>query len=132
MKRKKRRPKTDTSVVVRIVVGLILIALGLILALGAAGLAGLAGGKAFAFTFGIFGVEAIILPIIIVGCGIAVLIKQLLVSPRTVAGALLILIAVLAFLGAIAPTMGGSLGTWMGAELKQLFGFAGTSNTMNE
>ena len=107
-------------------IGLLLIALGLILALGAAGFAGSAGGSAFHFTFVILGAEALILPIIIAGAGVCVLLKQLLLSPRTGAGILLILIAVLAFLGAVSPTIGGMFGTWMGLKLIHLFGFAGS------
>jgi S-DNA-T family DNA segregation ATPase FtsK/SpoIIIE len=106
-------------------IGLLLIALGFILAMGAAGFAGAAGGSAFHFTFGILGVEALVLPIVIVGIGVAILLKQLLVSPRTSIGILLILICVLTFLGAIAPTLGGTAGTWMGVHLTYFFGFAG-------
>jgi S-DNA-T family DNA segregation ATPase FtsK/SpoIIIE len=107
-------------------IGLLLIALGLILALGAAGFAGSAGGSAFHFTFVILGAEALILPIIITGAGACVLLKQLLLSPRTGVGILLILLAVLAFLGAVSPTLGGTLGAWSGAKLIHLFGFAGS------
>jgi S-DNA-T family DNA segregation ATPase FtsK/SpoIIIE len=107
-------------------IGLLLIALGLILALGAAGFAGSAGGSAFHFTFVILGAEALILPIIITGAGVCVLLKQLLLSPRTGVGILLILLAVLAFLGAVSPTYGGTFGAWSGAKLIHLFGFAGS------
>jgi S-DNA-T family DNA segregation ATPase FtsK/SpoIIIE len=126
MKRKKRHQKTDTGVIIRMAIGLLLIALGLILALGAAGFAGSAGGSAFHFTFVILGAEALILPIIITGAGVCVLLKQLLLSPRTGVGILLILLAVLAFLGAVSPTYGGTFGAWSGAKLIHLFGFAGS------
>ena len=125
MKRKKRRPKTDANIVVRMAVGLLLVAVGFILALGAAGFAGTAGGVAFHFTFTILGIEAFILPVIIVCGGIAVLMKEMLISPRTSIGILIILLAVLAFLGSAAPSLGGSFGALMGTHLSHLFGFAG-------
>jgi DNA segregation ATPase FtsK/SpoIIIE, S-DNA-T family len=125
MARKKRRQKTDPQVVIRMAIGLLLIAIGFILALGAAGFAGTAGGEAFHYTFGIFGVEALILPIFIAACGIAILMKRVFVALRTGAGILLILLAVLTFLGSVAPMLGGIFGTWMGTELIQLVGFGG-------
>ena len=126
MKRKKRRQKTDASVVIRMSVGLLLIVVGSILALGAAGFAGVAGGNAFHYTFGLLGLESLILPIIIVGAGVAVMMKQLLISPRTGAGLFIMLLAVLAFLGATIPFLGGTFGVWVGGQLTTLFGFAGT------
>ena len=107
-------------------IGLLLIVIGSILALGAAGFAGTAGGNAFHYTFGLLGLESLILPIIIVGAGVAVMMKQLLLSPRTGAGLLIMLLAALAFLGATIPFLGGSIGVWVGGELTTLFGFAGT------
>jgi S-DNA-T family DNA segregation ATPase FtsK/SpoIIIE len=126
MKRKKRRPKTDARIVARMALALFLIALGFILALGAAGFAGVIGGEAFHYTFSILGVEAFILPIFIAACGIAILMKQIFVAVRTGVGSLIILLAVLAFLGSIDPVLGGVFGTWMGTELTRLVGFAGT------
>ena len=126
MKRKKRRPKTDASVVIRMSIGLLLIVIGSILALGAAGFAGVAGGNAFHYTFGLLGVESLILPIIIIGAGVAVMMKQLLISPRTGAGLLIMLLAALAFFGATIPFLGGTFGVWIGGQLTTLFGFAGT------
>ena len=126
MKRKKRRQKTDASVVIRMSVGLLLIVVGSILALGAAGFAGVAGGNAFHYTFGLLGLESLILPIIIVGAGVAVMMKQLLISPRTGAGLFIMLLAVLAFLGATISFLGGTFGVWVGGQLTTLFGFAGT------
>jgi S-DNA-T family DNA segregation ATPase FtsK/SpoIIIE len=129
VKRRSKKQKTDPSIVVRIGIGLVLIALGLILALGAAGLAGTAGGDAYQFTFTILGIEAIVLPVLVIGAGIAVLTKRLFISIRTGIGILLILCAILIFLGAIAPiapTLGGSVGRWLGSHLTNLFGFPGS------
>jgi S-DNA-T family DNA segregation ATPase FtsK/SpoIIIE len=142
MKRRKRRAKTSPAVVIRWTLALALIALGLILALGAAGFmyaclnhacaqgsatfAGSAGGAAFDFTYAALGIEALLLPIIAIACGVAILLKSILVSPRTSIGVLFILIAVLAFLGTVSHVVGGSIGYWAGGELKQLFGFPGT------
>jgi S-DNA-T family DNA segregation ATPase FtsK/SpoIIIE len=125
MARKKRRPKTDPRVVVRMTLALFLIAMGFILALGSAGFAGTLGGEAFHFTYGILGVEAFILPVFIAACGIAILMKRVFVALRTGAGIILILAAILAFLGSIAPILGGTFGTWIGSELIRLIGFGG-------
>ncbi len=105
--------------------GLLLIALGIILALGAAGLAGIAGGNAFHFTYTILGVESLLLPLVIAGAGITILSQKLPLSLRTLIGLLLILLAVLTFLGAITPQLGGLVGTLLGERLTQLFGLAG-------
>ena len=144
MPRKKRRaarPKTSPAVAIRWTLSLALIALGLILALGAAGFvfacitraclagsatfAGSAGGAAFDFTYTTLGVEALLLPIIAIACGVAILIKSILVSPRTSIGILFILVAILAFLGTVSQLLAGEIGYWAGGELKQLFGFSG-------
>jgi uncharacterized membrane protein YidH (DUF202 family) len=126
MKRKKRSKKTDARVVVRMSIGLILITLGFILALGAAGLAGVAGGSAFHFTFSSIGVEAFLLPLVIAVIGLTVLTKKIPLTTRTAIGLLVILVAVLIFLGAVAPYLGGSLGADAGIKLTQFFGFAGS------
>ncbi len=140
-KRRARRPKTSSSIAIRWTLALLLIALGLILALGAAGFvyaclngacatgsatfAGSAGGAAFNFTYGALGIEALLLPIIAIVCGIAILIKSVIVSPRTSIGLLFILIAILAFLGSVSQFLGGTVGHWAGGELSHLFGLAG-------
>jgi S-DNA-T family DNA segregation ATPase FtsK/SpoIIIE len=126
MKRKKRSKKTDARVVVRMSIGLILITLGFILALGAAGLAGVAGGSAFHFTFSSIGVEAFLLPLVIAVIGLTVLTKKIPLTTRTAIGLLVILVAVLIFLGAVAPYLGGSVGADVGIKLTQFFGFAGS------
>ncbi|MDR3548077.1 MAG: DNA translocase FtsK [Candidatus Pacebacteria bacterium] len=111
--------------VIRWTLSLALIALGLILALGAAGFAGSAGGAAYGFTYATLGVEALLLPIIVVACGVAILLKSILVSPRTAVGVLFILAAVLVFLGTVSNVLGGDVGHWAGIELSHLFGLPG-------
>ncbi len=137
MARKKRRTQTTSAVVIRWTLSLVLIALGLILGLGAAGFlfasssakfAGTIGGGAFNFSYGIIGVEALLFPILLIACGVAVLTKQMLISIRTGIGIFFILVAVLTFLGIVTPIpplLGGSLGSWGGGVLASLFGFAG-------
>ena len=102
-------------------------ALGLILALGAAGFlfasssakfAGSAGGGAFNVSFDIIGIEALLFPILLIACGVAVLTKRMLISPRTGVGMFFILVAILSFLGIVSPAsspiLGGTLGLWSG------------------
>ena len=142
MARKKRRAKTSYPVVIRWTLALALIVLGLILALGAAGFvvacinhscatgsatfAGSAGGAAFNFTYALLGIEALLLPIITIACGVAILVKSVLISPRTGVGLLFILAAILVFLGIVSGTFGGYVGSWAGSELSHLFGLAGS------
>jgi S-DNA-T family DNA segregation ATPase FtsK/SpoIIIE len=145
MPRRKRRVKTSPAVAIRWTLALALIALGLILALGAAGFivacvnhscllqgagsaafAGTAGGAAFNFTYGALGIEALLLPIVVIACGVAILLKSILVSPRTSIGVLFILIAILAFLGSVSQFLGGNIGLWAGGQLRHLFGLPGT------
>jgi S-DNA-T family DNA segregation ATPase FtsK/SpoIIIE len=137
MARKKRRKQTTSVVVIRWTAALVLMALGLILALGAAGFlfasssakfAGSAGGGAFNFSYDIIGIEALLFPILLIACGVAVLTKRMLVSPRTGVGMFFILVAILSFLGIVSPAsslLGGRLGIWSGGTLATLFGFAG-------
>jgi hypothetical protein len=124
MKAKKRRQKTDAITLLRLAIGLLLIVVGFVLGLGAAGYAGTIGGIAYQATAGAIGFEALLLPILVVVIGIAVLAKRMLVSFRTATGIVLILIAVLAFLGTISP-FGGSAGAWLGVQLVLLIGMVG-------
>jgi S-DNA-T family DNA segregation ATPase FtsK/SpoIIIE len=124
MKAKKRRQKTDSTILLRLIVGLLLIVLGFVLALGAAGYAGSIGGSAYQATASAIGLEALLLPIVVVLVGIGVLIKKVFVSLRTLAGVVLILVSVLVFLGTISP-LGGSTGAWLGGQLAQLIGLVG-------
>jgi S-DNA-T family DNA segregation ATPase FtsK/SpoIIIE len=124
MKRKKRRQKTDASLVIRLALALLLIVLGLILALGAAGYAGTAGGTAYSATAATLGLEALLLPVLLVSIGIAILTRKVFISARTSIGIFCILISLLAFFG-ILSSLGGTVGSWAGGELAHLFGIGG-------
>ncbi len=111
--------------------GLILMVFGLILGLGAAGLAGEAN-QAFLFMSSIFGFESYLLPVVFIGIGIAILGKKLFASVRTSAGVFLILGSVLSAVGVIyhpATSLmtgpAGLVGNWTGIELQTLFGAPG-------
>jgi S-DNA-T family DNA segregation ATPase FtsK/SpoIIIE len=133
-RKKRRRSRTSPSVAIRWTAALLLIALGIILALGAAGFillqesskfAGRLGGGAFTYTYSLLGIEALLLPVVVISCGVAILLKRVIVTPRTAIGILLILISVLALLGIISPLLGGFAGSWSGSELANLFGLPG-------
>jgi S-DNA-T family DNA segregation ATPase FtsK/SpoIIIE len=129
MKRKKRRPKTDASVVIRLTLALVLIVIGLILALGAAGYAGTAGGSAYALTATALGFEALLVPVLLVTIGVAIIAKKVFISARTGIGIFCILLSLLAFFG-ILSTLGGTVGTWAGGELAHLFGVGGAASLL--
>lgn len=117
--------------------GILLIALGLILILGAIGFAmgspfgGDLGNLIFLYTYKGLGLAAYLLPFGVAGLGISILTKSDLSPTLSGFGAALILICSVTFLGAIDPNTaealgtGGLLGTWAGMEMVQLFGFLG-------
>lgn len=125
MARKKQKPEESYKAVVRWTVAIFLIAFGLILALGSLNMAGLIGSAAYAFAFDLLGIGALLLPIFIVGGGVSVMLKKVIVPPITLFGTLLIVSAALTFLGIITKTWGGSAGVLVGEAATEFFGMGG-------
>lgn len=137
-KRKSRRRDSDEyGALTKWAGGILLIALGFILALGAFGYAtgsafgGDLGNLIFMYTYRALGIAAFLLPIGVAGIGIGILTKSSFAPTLTGFGFVLMLLSALSFLGAIDPNgngnfgPGGALGTLAGLEMRQLFGFAG-------
>lgn len=137
-KRKARkRDQEEYSALATWAGGILLIALGLILALGALGYAtggqfgGDLGNLIFMYAYRGLGLAAYLLPIGVAGIGVGVLTKSEFKPTLTGFGFTLMLLSALTFLGAINPNTtekpgtGGALGTWSGLEMVHLFGFAG-------
>jgi S-DNA-T family DNA segregation ATPase FtsK/SpoIIIE len=136
-RKSKKRDAESMDALVKWASGVLLIALGLILALGAAGFAtgsqfgGDIGNLIFMYTFEWLGLAAYLLPIGVAAAGIGVLMKSSFMPTLTSFGFTLMLLSALTFMGAIDPNMngtrgpGGMLGTFAGLEVIHLFGFAG-------
>ncbi len=125
MKRRKRRDSQNYRALVRYATGIVLVAFGLIFGLAAFSLAGLAGSAIFSFGFGLIGVGAYLLPMLLIAVGIAILVERTFVSPLTATGLVLILLATLTFLGITSQALGGAAGTLAGHATMQLFGLWG-------
>lgn len=133
----KRREPEDYDALAKWAGGILLIALGLILALGAIGyvtgstLAGDLGNLIFTYTYRFFGLAAYLLPIGVAGLGVGVLTEYSFRPTLTGAGFTLMLVSAISFLGAVNPNTaesagtGGALGTWTGLQMIHLFGFLG-------
>lgn len=126
-KRRKRRSTDSYRALAKWTTGIVLIAFGLILALASVGLAGLAGTALFGAGFGLLGVAAFGLPIILIGLGLMVLMQRSFLAPLTATGIAFIVVSVLAFLGMITETLGGAAGSALGGAATELFGVAGAS-----
>lgn len=125
MARKKQKPEESYKAVVRWTVAVFLIALGLILALGSVNMAGLVGSLIFKLSFELLGIGAFLLPIFVVGGGVSVMLKKVIVPPMTLFGSLLIISAALTFFGIITESWGGSAGTLVGEAAREFFGLGG-------
>jgi S-DNA-T family DNA segregation ATPase FtsK/SpoIIIE len=123
--RKKQKPEESYKAVVRWTVAVFLIAFGLILALGSLNMAGLIGSAAYSLSFDLLGIGAFLLPVFIVGGGVSVMLKKVIVPPVTLFGSLLIVSATLTFLGIITKTLGGSAGALVGEAATEFFGMGG-------
>jgi S-DNA-T family DNA segregation ATPase FtsK/SpoIIIE len=121
-KRRKRRDQDSYRALAKWTTGIVLIAFGLIFGLATFGLAGLAGTALFTFGFGVIGVAALLLPVLLVAIGLAVMFERTFVSPLTAVGILLILVATLTFLGITSQALGGAAGTALGHAASEFFG----------
>jgi len=125
MKRRKRRESQEYQGIVRWIAAIALIAFALILALSGFGLGGVAGGAAFSFVFGLVGVGAVLLPLLMLAGGIALARQRMDVSISFAGGSALIVIAALALLGILSETLGGVFGSFIGELMHDFFGLAG-------
>lgn len=126
---KKQRDAENYGALIKWVSAILLIALGLILLLGAFGLAGIAGAAIFGFAFGTIGIGAFLLPIVIILLGVAIMIERMIVSPLTSAGIAIIVLSTLTLLGILTQNLshnlGGTAGLFAGKEATQFFGLWG-------
>ena len=122
---KKKKEEQDYQLLAKWTAGVVLIAFGLIMALAAFGLAGIAGSALFGFGYGVLGVGAFLLPFLLIAVGLAIILGRSFVSPLTGAGIALIVLSTLTFLGIVSHDWGGSVGFMAGSAAKEFFGLAG-------
>ncbi len=124
-RRKRKQQESNYRELAKWTAGIALIAFGLIFGLAAFGLAGLAGSALFGFGFGIIGVAAFLMPVLLVAIGLAIMLERTFVSPLTATGIVLILIATLTFLGITSQALGGAAGSALGHTASEFFGVWG-------
>jgi S-DNA-T family DNA segregation ATPase FtsK/SpoIIIE len=108
-----------------VILAIALVAFGLIMILAAFGIAGFAGDAIFGGVRDIFGLLAYIVPFIIIAAGVFLFLKRFPLSLARTAGGMLIILSVLAFLGIISESLGGSAGAFLGHLAADLFGVGG-------
>jgi S-DNA-T family DNA segregation ATPase FtsK/SpoIIIE len=128
-RKSKKRDAENSRALIKWVSAILLIALGMILLLGAFGLAGIAGQAIFGFAFGTIGVGAFLLPVVIILLGVAIMLERMLISPLTSAGIAIIVLSTLTLLGILTQNLeqnlGGTAGFFAGHEAEQFFGLWG-------
>lgn len=126
---KKRGPKKkedqNYQLLAKWTTGVVLIAFGLIMGLAAFGLAGIAGAALFTFGYGVLGVGTFLLPLLLIGVGLAIILERSFISPLTGVGVVLILLSTLTFLGIVSGDWGGMAGSLAGHAATEFFGLAG-------
>ncbi|MEA2701730.1 MAG: segregation ATPase FtsK/SpoIIIE, family [Candidatus Parcubacteria bacterium] len=130
-KGRKARDADNYKAVMKWTAAILCIALGLLLALGAAGqafglmLAGDIGNMIFLSAWGGFGVGALALPFLAILVGVGILKNDVFVGPFTAIGIALIALSLLTLFGVLTDAFGGAFGRFLGAEAVRLFGFGG-------
>jgi S-DNA-T family DNA segregation ATPase FtsK/SpoIIIE len=120
-----RKESAEYGAVVKWAGAIALIALGIILALAAFGLAGAIGASLFSFFFGLVGAFAYLLPIGVIAVGLMLLLERSFLTPLETAGGAIVIVALLALFGIVHGTWGGTWGSFLGAQASVSFGIAG-------
>jgi DNA segregation ATPase FtsK/SpoIIIE, S-DNA-T family len=124
---RKKKAEQDYQMLAKWTAAVVLVAFGVIMALAAFGLAGIAGTALFSFGYGALGVGAFLLPALLIAVGVGIMLERTFVSPLTGAGVILIILSTLTFLGIISTSLGGSAGAFAGHAAAEFFGLAGAS-----
>ena len=125
MARKKQKEAENYDGLIRWIGGIVLVALGLILALASIGNAGFAGGALFSFAYLLLGIGAYVAPLIVVALGVMIIMRRTFAPPLVITGAVLILLSLLSLFGIGSDTLGGALGSFIGGLMADLFGLGG-------
>ncbi len=124
-KKRKQRDAENTKAAVRWTAAILCVAFGLILALAAFNLAGYAGAAIFGFTRDEIGIAAVLLPVLLIGGGVGLALERSFLSPLTLIGLALMVVAILTLLGIVSAPLGGALGVSAGSAATAFFGLWG-------
>lgn len=124
--RPSKKAAEETNGVLRLVVGIAIVALGVILAFSAIGLSnGFVGEAIFESTKSIFGVGAFLLPLLVIASGTFLVLGRIPLAPTVTIGVVLIVLSFLSLLGLASETVGGSFGSFLGHLVSDMFGTLG-------
>ncbi len=125
-KKQSRAPKsTEGRAAFSWILGIALVALGIILALGAGRAGGAAGGAGFTLLFDLIGIGGYLIPPALIFAGGAVIMRKNPVSTLHGVGFILICLSLLSLLGITTTKAGGMVGRDIGNALSGMFGFWG-------
>lgn len=126
MKKRGRPPKKsapETDGILRLVLGIGIVALGVILAFSAIGLSnGFVGQAIFEGTRGLFGIGAFLLPLLVIAAGTFLVLGRIPLAPLVSVGVTLIVLSFLSLLGLASESVGGTFGAFLGHLVADMFG----------
>ncbi|MEK7602601.1 MAG: DNA translocase FtsK [Patescibacteria group bacterium] len=125
MAKRKKRDVENSKAAARWTAAILCIAFGLILLLSVFNLAGYAGAAIFSFVFGEVGIASFLLPVVFIGGGVGLALQRSFLSPLTLIGIALIVLAALTFLGIVSAALGGIAGSFTGGLATAYFGLWG-------
>ncbi len=128
MAKRGRPPKknTENSGVLRLILGIAIVALGVILTFSFLGLnKGIVDVAIRESTYGIFGIGAFVLPFLIIAAGTFLVLGRIPLAKSATIGITLIGLSLLALLGIATDTIGGSFGNFLGELAADMFGVWG-------
>lgn len=121
--RPSKKVAEESDGVLRLVLGIGIVALGVILAFSAIGLSnGFVGEAIFESTKGIFGVGAFLLPLLVIAAGTFLVLGRLPLAPLVTVGITLVVLSLLSLLGLASETVGGTFGAFLGHLFADMFG----------
>ncbi len=126
MKKRAKTLQKENEGVLRLVLGIAIVALGVILTLSAVGISnGFVGEAIFESTQGLFGIGAFLLPILVIASGVFLILGRIPLAPLVTIGIALIVLSLLALLGIASESVGGTFGAFLGSLAADMFGIWG-------
>lgn len=123
--RRKREKKPADYSLVRHIIGVLLIAFGILMLLASMKAGGFASRGIFDGLYSVFGFGTYLVPFLFMLVGVSCFVKKFLLSVRVSLGGLFIVVSLLALFGLVSPEAGGTLGVFLAQLAIDLFGGAG-------